>query len=98
VIQGTGTLTGTDFDNTPASWFFSTQGPATEGKFSWSSSTTAIPEFGTSALFSATLLGACLLRRRNPSHLSPKNNDYETYISPRDVPDCLNGSDFGDPS
>lgn len=98
LISGTGTLTGTGFDNTPASWFFSTQGPATEGKFSWSSSTTAIPEFGTPALFSATLLGACLLRRRNPSHLSPKNNDYETYISPRDVPDCLNGSDFGFPS
>lgn len=98
LISGTGTLTSTNFDATPATWFFSTQGPATEGKYSWSSSTTAIPEIGTTALFSATLFGACLLRRRNPTYISPQNNDYETYISPRDVPDCLNGADFGDPS
>ncbi len=98
LISGTGTLTSTNFDPTPATWFFSTQGPATEGKYSWSSSTTAIPEIGTPALFSATLLGACLLRRRNPFHLSPNNNDHETNISPRDVPDCLDGADFGDPS
>ncbi len=98
LISGTGTLTGTGFDNTPATWFFTTQGVATDGKFSWSSSTTAIPELGTTVLFSATLLGACLIRRRNPTHPSPQNNDHETNISPRDVPDCLDGSDFGDPS
>ena len=98
LISGTGTLTGTGFDDTPATWLFSTQGVATDDKFSWSSTTTAIPEIGSTALFSAALLGACLLRRRNQSHPSPKNNDHETNISPRDVPDCLDVSDFGDPS
>jgi hypothetical protein len=98
LISGTGTLTGTGFDDTPATWFFSTQGAATDDKFGWSSSTTAIPEFGTPALFSAALLGVCLLRRRNPTHPSPRNHNHETNISPRDVPDCLAGADFGDPS
>jgi hypothetical protein len=98
LISGTGTLTSTNFDATSAIWVFSTQGPATDGKFSWSSSITAIPEIGTPALFSATLLGACLLRRRNSIQLSPNNNDHETNISPRDVPDCLDGADFGYPS
>lgn len=70
LISGTGTLTGTGFDDTPATWFFSTQGIATDGKFSWSSSTTAIPEVGTPALLGAALLGACLLRRRTPTHPS----------------------------
>lgn len=98
LISGTGTLTGTGFDNTPATWFFSTQGVATDGKFSWSSSTTAIPELGTPALLSATLLGACLLRRRNPTHPSPPKQYHETNICPRDVPDCLDRPDFGDSS
>ena len=98
LISGTGTLTGTGFDDTPAEWFFSTQGVAVDGKYSWSSTTTAIPELGSTALFSAALLGACLLRRRNPIHSSPQNNDHENHISPRDVPDCLDGSDLGDPS
>lgn len=98
LISGTGTLTGTGFDNTPATWFFSTQGVAADGKFSWSSTTTAIPELGTSALFGATVLGACILRRRDPAHSPPNNNDHETIISPRDVPDGLDGPDFSDPS
>ena len=97
LISGTGTLTGTGYDNTPATWFFSTQGVATDGKFSWSSSTTAIPEVGTPALLGLTLLRACLLRRRNPTHPPHNNNDHETNISPRDVPDCLDRPDFGDP-
>jgi hypothetical protein len=98
LISGTGTLTGTGYDNTPGTWFFSTQGVPTDGKFSWSSTTTAVPELETTALLGATLLGACLVRRRNPTHSSPNNNDHETNISPRDVPDGLDGPDFGDPS
>lgn len=95
LISGTGTLTGTGFDNTPAIWDFTTQGVATDGKFSWSSTTTAIPELGTPALFCTTLLGACILRRRNPANPPQKNNDHENNIPPRDVPDCLDGPDFG---
>jgi hypothetical protein len=98
LISGTGTLTSSNFDDTPAIWLFSTQGTATEDKYGWSSTTTAIPEFGTPALFSAALLGGCFLRRRNPTHPSPHHHDHETNISPRDVPDCLAGADFGDPS
>lgn len=67
LISGTGILTGTGYDPTPATWFFSTQGVATRGKYSWSSSITAVPEAGTPALIGAALLGACFLRRRNPA-------------------------------
>jgi VPDSG-CTERM motif len=38
-IRGTGTLSGTGFDDTPGSWLFSTQGAAMENQFCWSSST-----------------------------------------------------------
>jgi hypothetical protein len=98
LISGTGTLTRNGIDATPATWEFTTQGVATEGKFSWSSTTTAIPELGTPALFCATMLGACILRRRNPAQPPPNNNDHETNISPRDVLDGLDGPDIGEPS
>jgi len=42
-IHVTGTLTGTNHDPTPASWLFTTQGVATQGRFSWSSSAAASP-------------------------------------------------------
>lgn len=67
LISGTGILTGTGFDPTPATWFFSTQGLAIRGKYSWSSSIKAVPECGTPALIGAALLGSCFLRRRNPA-------------------------------
>ena len=67
LIEGTGTLTGDDFDDTPGIWFFTTQGPATESKFSWSSSTTAVPEGSTAALLAGAMLTISFLRRR-PSH------------------------------
>jgi hypothetical protein len=98
LISGTGTLTGTGFDPTPATWFFSTQGVATDGKYSWSSSTTAVPEVGTPALIGAALLGACFLRSRNLASSSPKNNQHETHISPRDVSDCPACPDIGESS
>jgi len=65
LISGTGTISGTNFEATPANWFFSTQGPATDGKYSWSSATEVVPETGTTALLSAALLGVCFLRRRD---------------------------------
>lgn len=67
LISGTGTITSTDFDATPATWYFSTQSDSAEGKFSWSSSTQAVPESGTPALLGAAMLGVCLLRRRIPA-------------------------------
>ncbi len=65
IISGTGTLTNSNFDSTPASWYFTTQGPASDGKFSWSSTTTAIPEIGAPVLLSGALLWICFLRRRD---------------------------------
>lgn len=65
LIEGTGILTGTNYDATPGTWYFSTQWVATESKFSWSSSTTAVPETGTPALLSGVLLWICFLRRRD---------------------------------
>lgn len=65
LISATGTLTGTNFDATPATWLFATQGGPSEGKFSWSSETAAVPEPGSPALIGAALLGACFLRRKN---------------------------------
>jgi hypothetical protein len=73
LIEGTGTLTGTDtltntaYDATPATWTFSTQGVATDNRFSWNASTAAVPEPGTSALLSGILLWICFIRRRDLS-------------------------------
>lgn len=64
LIEGIGTLTGTDFEPTPGKWFFSTQQQGTESKFSWSSSITAVPESSTAALLGGAMLTICCLRRR----------------------------------
>ena len=64
-IKGIGTLTGTGYSATPATWFFTTQGVAAEGKFSWSSSTVAVPDGGTTlALLGGSLLGLGGLRSK----------------------------------
>ena len=66
-ITGTGTLTGTNYDPTPGTWVFTTQGFAAQSKFSWSSSVeaSAVPDSGTSvALLGGSLLGLYGLRRR----------------------------------
>ncbi len=64
LIEGTGTLTGDNFEDTPGKWFFTTQGPATESKFSWSSTTKAVPESGAAMLLGGAMLTLCFLRRR----------------------------------
>ena len=62
-IKATGTLTGTSYNATPGIWLFTTQGVAADGKFSWSSSTVAVPDSGTTlALLGGSLLGLCGLR------------------------------------
>lgn len=65
LVSGVGVLTGTGFDPTPATWYFSTQGPPVFNKFSWSASVTGVPETGTPMILSASLLCICFLRRRN---------------------------------
>lgn len=69
LISGTGTITGTNFDPTPAIWTFATEKVATESKFAWSGSVTAVPEIGTTALLSGALIGICFRRgRTTPSN------------------------------
>jgi hypothetical protein len=66
-IEGTGTLTGTNFEPTPGTWLFTTQGGAASSKFSWSSSSvsSAVPDGGTTlALLSGALLGLGGIRHK----------------------------------
>jgi hypothetical protein len=51
-VAGTGTVSGNGFDPTPATWTFTTQDPAAGSprEFSFSASTSAVPEGGTIAL------------------------------------------------
>lgn len=63
-VSGTGILSGANYTDTPAQWFFTTHTQPINGKYVWSSSTVAIPETGTTTILGATLAGLCLLRRR----------------------------------
>lgn len=66
-IQGTGTLTGTGFEDTAGTWLFTSQGAAAKNKFSWSSSAAAnaVPDGSTSiVLLGGSLLGIFGLRRK----------------------------------
>ena len=69
-IGGTGTVSGPGFEATPGTWFFSTQGTASDDQtFSWSSTTSAnasrVPDGGkTLALLGTALLGLQGLRRK----------------------------------
>ena len=58
VITGVGTLFGpAGFDPTHVTWSFSTQSPSSGGNFSFSASTSAVPDGG----MTVTLLGAALI-------------------------------------
>ncbi len=63
-VSGTGILSGDNFSDTPAVWYFSTHVVPINGKFNWSSSITAIPETGTTTILATTAAALCLLRRR----------------------------------
>lgn len=67
-IDGQGVLNGPGFSNTPANWTFATQGRGTP-YFSWSSSTSTVPDGGTTiALLGCSLLGLHGLRRKLAKH------------------------------
>lgn len=86
-IKGIGTLTATGFDPTPGTWFFTTQGAAAESKFSWSSSTVAVPDGVTTiALLGGSLLGVCCFHRRlgsRRSKISQQESDRSLAICGR---------------
>lgn len=63
-VRGTGVLTGNGYQDTPAEWWFTTQGVAARKKFSWSSATVSVPDGGsTIILLGGSLLGLFGLRR-----------------------------------
>lgn len=63
-IEGTGVLSLTNYDDTAASFFFTTQGPSGAlVTFSSTSVATPVPEPATLALFGAGLLGLAATRR-----------------------------------
>jgi hypothetical protein len=67
VVAGTGVIKNSvdGYDDTPGSWEFSSQGKAAGGVFSWSSSTTSVPDGGTTiALLGFSLLGLHGVRRK----------------------------------
>ena len=66
VITGEGTLFGPiGFDPTHVTWSFSTQAPSSNGKFSFSASTSAVPDGGmTGMLLGAALIGLAAYRAK----------------------------------
>lgn len=67
VVAGTGIINNTvdGYDSTPGTWEFSSQGSAAGGVFSWSSTTEAVPDGGTTiALLGFSLLGLHGVRRK----------------------------------
>ena len=66
-VKGLGYLSGNSFDSTYGEWFFSSQGQAADGEFSFSATTVGgnVPDNGTTvAMLGAALLGLVLLRDR----------------------------------
>lgn len=63
-VRGTGVLTGNGYQDTPAEWWFTTQGAAADKKFSWSSATISVPDGGSTViLLGGSLFGLFGLRR-----------------------------------
>jgi hypothetical protein len=57
-VKGYGSVSGNSFDPTPGMWFFTSQGKGIgEGNFSFSATTRAVPDGGTTSI----LLGAALI-------------------------------------
>ena len=64
-IRGNGFLSGNGYQDTPAEWWFTTQGVAAQNKFTWSSTAISVPDGGsTLILLGGSLLGLFGLRRR----------------------------------
>ncbi|MEO6003285.1 MAG: hypothetical protein ABIZ04_02930 [Opitutus sp.] len=64
-VKGTGWVLGNGFETTAGTWNFSTQNIAANGKFSFSASSKAVPDNGTTALLLGVgLIGMSFLARR----------------------------------
>ncbi|EEF62393.1 VPDSG-CTERM sorting domain-containing protein [Pedosphaera parvula] len=65
VVTGTGTISGNSFTPTVGTWSFSTQNPSANAIFSFSASTGAVPDSGTTlVLLGCALSGVGLLRKK----------------------------------
>jgi hypothetical protein len=68
VVTGLGNVFGNGFSSTPGTWSFTAQDPAASGEFSFSGSTSAVPEGSTVALLGIGALGmvsAHLFRKKH---------------------------------
>jgi hypothetical protein len=68
VVTGLGNVFGNGFSSTPGTWSFTSQDPAASGEFSFSGSTSAVPEGSTVALLGIGALGmvsAHLFRKKH---------------------------------
>jgi len=64
-VVGTGLISGNGFDPTSGTWRFTTQEPSDQVRFTFSASTEAVPDGGTTlALLGVSLLGLGQLRRK----------------------------------
>jgi hypothetical protein len=65
-VSGVGTVSGHGFDQTPGTFFFTTQDPSANSEFSFSAASSAVPEPATlmSLLSGSSLLGALMFIRR----------------------------------
>lgn len=73
-IRGNGLLSGDGYQDTPAEWWFTTQGVAAENKFTWSSTAISVPDGGSTViLLGGSLLGLFGFRRwfKRGGHAAP---------------------------
>lgn len=74
-VRGTGMLTGNGYEDTPATWWFTTQGAAAGNKFSWSSATVSVPDGGSTIIhLGGSLLGLFGLQRMFKECGNPASN------------------------
>lgn len=63
-VRGDGFLSGDGYEDTPAEWWFTTQGSAVDHKFTWSSTAVSVPDAGSTViLLGGSLLGLFGVRR-----------------------------------
>jgi hypothetical protein len=68
-------LTGNRYEDTPATWWFTTQGATAGKKFSWSSATVSVPDGGsTIILLCGSMLGLFGLQRMFKECGNPASN------------------------
>jgi hypothetical protein len=72
-VNGTGTISGNNFDMTSGTWSFTTQNPSAHSRFSFSAASGTVPDGGSAvALLGIALVGIEGLRRRLPAKIASR--------------------------